>query len=85
MRREEAGRFGLGLELVEVVDALGGGFEGAVEDGDGEGGDAVGEGDGGFELAEGGVLVREDAFDYVQFFAEEFDVVVDLLAISMWL
>lgn len=60
---------------------LGGGVEGAGEDGDGEGGDAVGEGDGGFELAEGVVLLLQGGFDDVEFFAEEFDVVVDLQAI----
>lgn len=75
----------MGLEFVEVFDAVGDGFEDAVEDGDGEGADAVGDGDGGFEFAEGVVLLSQGLFDDIEFFAEEFDVVVDLLAISMWL
>ena len=54
LRGEEAGRLGLGFELIEVVEALGYGFEDEVE-----------EGDGGFELAEGGVVLEEGVFDYV--------------------
>ena len=83
LRGEEAGGFGLGAEFVEVVDALRRRFENAVEDGDGEGGDAVGERDGGFELAQGGVLLYQGAFDYIQFFAQQFDVVVDLYVVSV--
>lgn len=75
----------MGLEFVEVFDAVGDGFEDAVEDGDGEGADAVGDGDGGFEFVEGVVLLSQSLFDYVEFFAEEFDVVVDLNGVSMWL
>ena len=75
----------MGLEFVEVFDAVGNGFEDAVEDGHGEGADAVGDGDGGAEFAEGVVLLSQGLFDYIEFFAEEFDVVVDLLRISVWL
>ena len=55
---EEARGLGLDLEFVEVVDALGDGFDDAVEDGDGEGGHAVGDGHGGFEFSEGVFLLQ---------------------------
>ena len=71
------------LEFVKVVDALGDGFDDAVEDGDGEGGDAVGGGDGGFEFAEGVFLLEEIVFDDVYFFAEKFYVIINLYSISL--
>ena len=54
---EKTGGFRLDLELVEIFDALGDGFKDAVEDGDGEGANAVSDSDGGFEFAKGVVLL----------------------------
>ena len=83
MCREETGGFRLDLEFVKVFHALGDGFEDAVEDGDGEGTDAVSEIYGGSEIAEGVVLLFEGVFDNVDFLAEKLYIVVDLQALSI--